>query len=56
MQAWKIAEQLGWDTTYAAEYLALTKLQADALVTSDPALARAAAGIVETATIDALRT
>jgi predicted nucleic acid-binding protein len=53
-QAWKIAEQLGSDTTYAAEYLALTKLQADALVTTDPALAHAATGIVETATSEAL--
>src|SRR5256885_14681339 len=33
-QAWKVAAQLGWETTYDAEYVALTKLQADALVTS----------------------
>jgi len=55
-QAWKVAEQLGWETTYDAEYVALTKLQADAFVTSDQKLARAVSGIVETATIDALRT
>jgi predicted nucleic acid-binding protein len=54
-QAWKLAEQLGWDTTYAAEYLALTQLQADAFVTSDAALTVAASGIVDVATIDALR-
>jgi predicted nucleic acid-binding protein len=54
-QAWKIADQLGWDTTYDAEYVALTKLQADILVTADPDLARAVAGIVETASADALR-
>lgn len=55
-QAWKVAEQLGWETTYDAEYVALTQLQADAFVTSDPRLAQAAAVLVETATPDALRT
>ena len=55
-QAWKVAEQLGWETTYDAEYVALTKLQADVFVTSDEDLARAASGVVKTATIDALRT
>lgn len=55
-QAWKVADQLGWETTYDAEYVALTTLQADAFVTSDSELARAVAGVVETATIDALRT
>ena len=54
--AWRIAEQLGWDTTEDAEFVALTQLQADAFVTSDPDLARAVAGLVETASIDALRT
>jgi predicted nucleic acid-binding protein len=29
--AWKIAREHDWDTTYDAEYLAVTKLQADAL-------------------------
>jgi indolepyruvate ferredoxin oxidoreductase alpha subunit len=55
-QAWKIAEQLGWETTFDAEYVALTTLQADALVTSDPELARSVAGLVKTVTVDALRT
>jgi len=36
--------------------VALTTLQADALVTSDGELARAVSGLVETATVDALRT
>ncbi len=54
--AWKIAEQLGWETTYDAEYVALTTLQADALVTSNPKLARSVAGLVKTVTVDALRT
>ncbi len=34
--AWRVADQLGWAETYEAEYVALTKLQADALVTMDP--------------------
>jgi predicted nucleic acid-binding protein len=55
-QAWKVADQLGWETTYDAEYVALTKLQADVFVTSRDDLARAVSGLVETATIDALRT
>jgi indolepyruvate ferredoxin oxidoreductase alpha subunit len=55
-QAWKIADKLGWETTYDAEYVALTTLQADAFVTSDPELARAVSALVETATVDALRT
>lgn len=54
-QAWKVADQLDWESTYDAEYVALTKLQGDALVTSDDALARAVAGLVETAGVDALR-
>jgi predicted nucleic acid-binding protein len=54
-RAWDLATQLGWDSTYDAEYVALTQLQADAFVTLDPALARSVKGIVETASIDALR-
>jgi predicted nucleic acid-binding protein len=53
-QAWKVADQLGWETTYDAEYVALTQLQADAFVTSDEKLARTVADLVETARIDAL--
>ena len=54
-RAWDIAEQLGWASTYDAEYVALTQLQADALVTLDPDLARRVDGLVGTASIDALR-
>jgi predicted nucleic acid-binding protein len=54
--AWRLADQLGWAETYDAEYLALTQLQADAFVTLDPELARAAEGIVPTATVEALQT
>ena len=45
--AWKVAEKLGWETTYTAEFVALTQLQADALVTADKKLAKAVAGLVE---------
>jgi predicted nucleic acid-binding protein len=55
-QAWKVADQLGWKTTYDAEYVALTTLQADALVTSNPKLAGAVDGLVKTVSVDALRT
>jgi predicted nucleic acid-binding protein len=54
--AWRVADQLGWESTYDAEFVALTRLQADTLVTSDGDLARAVSGVVETATIDALST
>jgi predicted nucleic acid-binding protein len=53
-QAWKVAEELGWETTYPAEYVALTTLQADVFVTGDRELAEAVSGIVETATPHAL--
>jgi predicted nucleic acid-binding protein len=55
-QAWKVADQLGWATTFDAEFVALTQLQADVFVTSDRDLAQAVSGLVETATIDALHT
>ena len=54
-RAWEIADELGWETTYDAEYLALTQLQADAFVTLDKQLARAARAVVTVASIDALR-
>lgn len=54
--AWKIAVEHGWDTTYEAEYLAVTKLQADALVTVDPRMVAMADGIVSLASLDALTT
>jgi predicted nucleic acid-binding protein len=54
-RAWDLADQLGWASTYNAEYVALTQLQADAFVTMDAKLARSVEGIVATASIDALR-
>ena len=41
-------------STYDAEYIALTQLQADAFVTMDAELARSVQGIVRTASIEAL--
>ena len=52
--AWKIAREHGWETTFDAEYLAVCKLQADALITIDHALAAKAAHIVPLATLAAL--
>jgi predicted nucleic acid-binding protein len=54
-RAWQVADQLGWASTYKAEYVALTQLQADAFVTLDAELARSVEGVVATASIDALR-
>jgi len=54
-RAWELADKLGWASTYNAEYIALTQLQADAFVTMDAELARNVEGIVETASIEALR-
>jgi predicted nucleic acid-binding protein len=53
-RAWQIADQLGWASTFTAEYVALTQLQADAFVTLDAELARSLEGVVATASIDAL--
>ena len=52
--AWSLAEQLGWDDTFDAEYVALARLQADALVTLDAELARAVEGLVTLAAPQAL--
>lgn len=52
--AWKIADQLGWPDTSDAEYVALTRLQADAFVTLDAKLARAVKGLVVVASIEVL--
>ena len=54
-RAWEVADRLGWASTYDAEYVALTQLQADAFVTMNAELARSVEGIVATASIEALR-
>jgi predicted nucleic acid-binding protein len=51
-KAWKVADRLGWSDTFDAEYIALTLLQADALITLDADLAESVAGIVQTASIE----
>ncbi len=53
-RAWELADTLGWPSTYDAEYVALTQLQADAFITLDRKLERAVRGIVETAPLEAL--
>ncbi len=52
--AWRIAEQLKWDDTADAEYVAVAKLQADAFVTLDERLAQAVSGLVPVAPFEAL--
>jgi predicted nucleic acid-binding protein len=52
--AWDMADQLDWPDTLDAEYVALTRLQADALVTLDERLAQAAKRLVPVAPIDDL--
>ena len=52
--AWKVADQLGWSDTFDAEYVALTQLQADALITLDRQLADAVKDLVTIAPIEAL--
>ena len=52
--AWRIAIEQGWDTIGDAEYLAITRLQADALITIDPILAAKASGVAPLAPLAAL--
>lgn len=52
--AWKVADQLGMADTLDAEYIALTILQADALVTLDAQLAKVAATRVRVAPLQEL--
>ena len=51
--AWRIAREQGWDTIADAEYLAVTQLQADALIAVDEELVRKATGIVPLAPLEA---
>ena len=53
--AWRFADRLGWPETYAAEYVALTRLQGDAYVTLDAELARRLEGVVPTAAFEDLQ-
>ena len=52
--AWKAAGLLGWPDTFDAEYVALTQLHADALITLDRHLGHAVHDLVTVAPIEAL--
>lgn len=52
--AWDIARAHGWASLRDAEYLAVARLQADALVTVDADLSARAAGTTPVAGLDAL--
>lgn len=52
--AWTIAREHDWPTLDEAEYLAVARLQADALVSVDPGRAERADGIVPVAAVEAL--
>jgi predicted nucleic acid-binding protein len=54
--AWQIARQHDWDTLRDAEYLAVTRLQADALITVDPRLAAKAEHLVPVSPVHDLLT
>ena len=48
--AWQIAREHGFESTADAEYLAVTRLQADLFVSVDPAMRSRAEGIVPVGT------
>jgi predicted nucleic acid-binding protein len=52
--AWRIAREHDWETLRDAEYLAVTRFQADALVTVDADLAAKATNVVAVAPLQAL--
>jgi predicted nucleic acid-binding protein len=52
--AWRIAREHDWETLRDAEYLAVARLQADALVTMDAGLAAKAENVVAVAPLEAL--
>ncbi len=52
--SWRIAREQGWASLRDAEYVAVTRLQADALVTVDPGLADRAGDLVAVASLEAL--
>ena len=54
--AWQLAREHDWPTIREAEYLAITKLQADALIATDPAIVAKASGVVPLAALGDLLT
>ena len=53
-RAWELADKLGWASTYDAEYIALTQLQADAFITLDADLREAVRDVVQVAPVEDL--
>ena len=49
--AWKLAREHGWSSTFDAEYIAVCKLQADAFISIDPAMAAMAERVVPLAAL-----
>lgn len=52
--AWKVAREQNWDDLVDAEYVAVTRLQADALVSVDPDVARGLRTLVPVEPVRAL--
>lgn len=52
--AWRIALEQGWETLREAEYVAIARLQADALATVDAALADEVAPLVAVVPVEAI--
>lgn len=52
--AWRTAREHNWTTIRDAEYIAIAKLQADALIATDPELAAKASGLVPLARVSDL--
>jgi predicted nucleic acid-binding protein len=52
--AWDLARENGWDDLGDSEYIAVARLQADALVTTDRSLAAKAEGLVPIASVEEL--
>ena len=52
--SWQIAREQGYDSIAEAEYLAVTRLQADAFVSVDPDARARAESLVPVAPVDAL--
>lgn len=52
--AWDIATEQGWEDLGEAEYIAVTRLQADALMALEPRLVARADGLVPMAPVEAL--
>ncbi|QIG43984.1 hypothetical protein G5V58_15465 [Nocardioides anomalus] len=52
--SYQLAREHGWDDTTTAEYVAVARLQADALIALDPGVRTRAEGLVPSAEPDAL--